>query len=147
MGNKCTKPNNHSPRRRPAEIALGAPSPAKPKSSSISDVSPDISSYQSASRSSVEQTEVEEDCHSATDCDSISSRNLSALGDSGEMDQFHLEEIIFEGLLHSADFAIKGTDAVTCAIEEVKKNVNGFSETIEVLSQHAKKCNQNIRMA
>ncbi|KAM3394842.1 protein 1 isoform X1 [Capsicum galapagoense] len=56
-------------------------------------------------------------------------------------------QIIFEGLLHNADFAIRGTDAVTSAMEEVKKNVNGFSETIEVLSQHAKKCNQDIRMA
>lgn len=56
-------------------------------------------------------------------------------------------QIIVEGLLHSADFAIKGTDAVASAMEEVKKNVNGFSETIEVLSQHAKKCNQDIRMA
>ncbi|KAJ8531019.1 hypothetical protein K7X08_025750 [Anisodus acutangulus] len=56
-------------------------------------------------------------------------------------------QIIFEGLLHSADFAIRGTDAVTGAMEEVKKNVNGFSETIEVLSQHSKKCNQDIRMA
>ncbi|XP_055835785.1 UPF0496 protein 1-like [Solanum dulcamara] len=56
-------------------------------------------------------------------------------------------QIIFEGLLHSADFAISGADAVTSAMEEVKKSVNGFSETIEVLSQHAKKCNQDIRMA
>ncbi|CAN4105999.1 unnamed protein product [Withania somnifera] len=56
-------------------------------------------------------------------------------------------QIIFEGLLHNADFAIRETDAVASAMEEVKKNVNGFSETIEVLSQHAKKCNQDIRMA
>ncbi|XP_060175639.1 UPF0496 protein 1-like [Lycium barbarum] len=56
-------------------------------------------------------------------------------------------QIIFEGLLSSSDFAISGSDAVTSAMEEVKKNVNGFSETIDVLSQHAKKCNQDIRMA
>lgn len=56
-------------------------------------------------------------------------------------------QIIFEGLLHSANFAINGADAVTTAMEEVKKNVNGFSETIEVLSDHAKKCSQDIRMA
>ncbi|KAL3324369.1 hypothetical protein AABB24_038496 [Solanum stoloniferum] len=56
-------------------------------------------------------------------------------------------QIIFEGLLHSANFAINAADAVTSAMEEVKKNVNGFSETIEVLSDHAKKCSQDIRMA
>ncbi|XP_025883990.1 UPF0496 protein 1 [Solanum lycopersicum] len=56
-------------------------------------------------------------------------------------------QIIFEGLLHSANFAINGADSVTSAMEEVKKNVNGFSETIELLSDHAKKCSQDISMA
>ncbi|KAH0776651.1 hypothetical protein KY290_008062 [Solanum tuberosum] len=56
-------------------------------------------------------------------------------------------QIIFEGLLHSANFAINAADAVTSAMEEVKKNVNDFSETIEVLGDHAKKCSQDITMA
>ncbi|XP_059295514.1 UPF0496 protein 1-like [Lycium ferocissimum] len=56
-------------------------------------------------------------------------------------------QITIKGLLHSADFAIKERDEVTNVMEEIKKNVNGFMETVEVLSQHAKKCNQDVTTA
>nr|GMD49803.1 UPF0496 protein 1-like [Ipomoea batatas] len=52
-----------------------------------------------------------------------------------------------QGLLYNADFAMQQNDAVSSAMEDIKKNVISFMETIQVLTDHADKCSRDIRMA
>lgn len=56
-------------------------------------------------------------------------------------------EIDIESLLQNADFAIQEEDAVKLVIEEIKKKLHGFMETIEMLGQNTDKCSRDIRRA
>ncbi|XP_019185825.1 PREDICTED: UPF0496 protein 1-like [Ipomoea nil] len=56
-------------------------------------------------------------------------------------------KILIEGLLSTADFAMLQSEAVEIAMEDIKKNVNSFMETVEILNVHADNCRQHIRMA
>lgn len=56
-------------------------------------------------------------------------------------------EIDMEALLHNADFALTQEDAVPLAIDEIKKKLNGFMQTIEDLGIHADNCSRHIRRA
>ncbi|KAJ4715041.1 UPF0496 protein [Melia azedarach] len=56
-------------------------------------------------------------------------------------------EIEFESLLSNADFALREEDAVKLAIDEIKKKMEVFMETIDVLCEHADKCSGDIRRA
>ena len=50
-------------------------------------------------------------------------------------------------MLQSSDFALRNEDAVKFAIDEIKKNIDTFAETIEALSKQADECSRQIRMA
>ncbi|XWS42008.1 hypothetical protein CRYUN_Cryun17cG0131600 [Craigia yunnanensis] len=57
-------------------------------------------------------------------------------------------EIRIESLLHNADFALReDADAVKLAIDEIKRKLEVFMETIEKLGQQADMCSRDIRMA
>ncbi|KAB2597102.1 hypothetical protein D8674_000022 [Pyrus ussuriensis x Pyrus communis] len=57
-------------------------------------------------------------------------------------------EIGIESLLHNADFAIREESvAVKLGIDEIKKKLDVFVETIDNVSQHADKCSRNMRKA
>ena len=56
-------------------------------------------------------------------------------------------EIKIESMLQSSDFALRNEDAVKFAIDEIKKNIDIFAETIEALSKQADECSRQIRMA
>ncbi|KAK6922757.1 Protein of unknown function DUF677 [Dillenia turbinata] len=56
-------------------------------------------------------------------------------------------EIEIEGLLQNADFAISEAGAVVFAVDEIKKKLEVFMETIEELGQHADKCSSDIQRA
>ncbi|XP_051141367.1 UPF0496 protein 1-like [Andrographis paniculata] len=56
-------------------------------------------------------------------------------------------QIEIESLLMNADFAQRGDEAVVIAVEEIKKQVDGFVRTIHNLSEHANNCTQETRMA
>lgn len=56
-------------------------------------------------------------------------------------------EIEIEALLHNADFALREGDAVEIAINEMKKKLCGFMQTIENLSLYADKCSRDVGMA
>ncbi|XVF17823.1 hypothetical protein REPUB_Repub10bG0157800 [Reevesia pubescens] len=56
-------------------------------------------------------------------------------------------EIEIESLLHTADFALREEDAVKLAIDEIKRKLEVFMETIEKLGRQAVTCSRNIRMA
>ncbi|KAK9284129.1 hypothetical protein L1049_023296 [Liquidambar formosana] len=56
-------------------------------------------------------------------------------------------EIEIESLLQNADFALKEEDAVKLVVDEIKKKLSVFMETIEDLSEHADKCSRDIRRA
>ena len=56
-------------------------------------------------------------------------------------------ELVLESLLQNADFAIKNEDVMKFAIDEIKKKIETFSETMESLSAHADKCSRQIRRA
>ncbi|KAK7309267.1 hypothetical protein RJT34_05842 [Clitoria ternatea] len=56
-------------------------------------------------------------------------------------------EIKIESMLQSADFALRNEDAVRLAIDEIKKNIDTFAETIEALSKQADECSRQIRRA
>ncbi|XP_022894948.1 UPF0496 protein 1-like [Olea europaea var. sylvestris] len=60
------------------------------------------------------------------------------------VDRFQIE---IEALLANADFAMREDEAVVIAVEEIKKNVNGFMKTIHDLNEHANKCSRETRMA
>ncbi|XP_059623732.1 UPF0496 protein 1-like [Cornus florida] len=56
-------------------------------------------------------------------------------------------EIEFESLLQNADFALREDEAVMLAIDEIKKKLSGFMQTIQDLSEHTDKCGRDIRRA
>lgn len=56
-------------------------------------------------------------------------------------------EIQIEALLNDVDFALREEDVVKLAIEEIRKRLEVFMETIEVLCDHADKCSRDIRRA
>ncbi|BAU00132.1 hypothetical protein LR48_Vigan06g040900 [Vigna angularis] len=56
-------------------------------------------------------------------------------------------EIKIESMLQSADFALKNEEGVRFAIDEIKKNIDTFAETIEALSKQADECSRQIRRA
>ncbi|CAI9777491.1 unnamed protein product [Fraxinus pennsylvanica] len=60
------------------------------------------------------------------------------------VDRFQIE---IDALLANADFAMREDEAVVIAVEEIKKNVNGFMKTIHDLNEHADKCSRETRMA
>ncbi|CAA3003453.1 UPF0496 protein 1-like [Olea europaea var. sylvestris] len=60
------------------------------------------------------------------------------------VDRFQIE---IEALLANADFAMREDEAVVIAVEEIKKNVNGFMKTIQDLNDHADRCSRETRMA
>uniref|UniRef100_A0A5B7AL64 Uncharacterized protein n=1 Tax=Davidia involucrata TaxID=16924 RepID=A0A5B7AL64_DAVIN len=59
----------------------------------------------------------------------------------------HRLEIEIESLLQNADFALKEEEAVMLAMDEIKKKLSGFMQTIEDLSEHTDKCSRHIRRA
>ncbi|KAF5205570.1 hypothetical protein FRX31_004842 [Thalictrum thalictroides] len=54
-------------------------------------------------------------------------------------------EVEMESLLYAADFALRGEEAVKFGIEEIKKKLGVFMQSIEDLSEHADKCSRDIR--
>ncbi|CAH9102179.1 unnamed protein product [Cuscuta epithymum] len=57
-------------------------------------------------------------------------------------------QIQIEELLGNAGFAMEQRgEGVGGVVENIKKKVSSFMETIEVLSEHAEKCSKDIRMA
>lgn len=56
-------------------------------------------------------------------------------------------EIGIESLLQNADFALREDEAVMLAMDEIKKKLEEFMDTIENLSEHADKCSRDIRRA
>ncbi|GAV76771.1 DUF677 domain-containing protein [Cephalotus follicularis] len=56
-------------------------------------------------------------------------------------------EIVVESLMQKTDFAQRDDEAVTLAIEEIKKKLEEFTQSIDVLIKHADKCSRDIRMA
>ncbi|KAM7510241.1 hypothetical protein LguiB_009116 [Lonicera macranthoides] len=53
-------------------------------------------------------------------------------------------EIEMASLLQNADFGLREEDAVVIAIDEIKKKLGGFMQTIEDLIKHADKCSRDI---
>lgn len=56
-------------------------------------------------------------------------------------------EVQLEPLLQTADFALRNEDVIKLAIDEIKKNIETFSETLDTLSARADKCSRQIRRA
>lgn len=56
-------------------------------------------------------------------------------------------EIEMESLLQNADFALQEEEAVVLAIDEIKKKLSGFMQTIDDLGEHADKFSRDIRRA
>ncbi|KAF9612413.1 hypothetical protein IFM89_039446 [Coptis chinensis] len=56
-------------------------------------------------------------------------------------------EIEIESLFNAADFALRGEEAVKFGIEEIKKKLGMFMQSIEDLGEHADKCSRDIRRA
>ncbi|XVE87254.1 hypothetical protein DITRI_Ditri18aG0101800 [Diplodiscus trichospermus] len=56
-------------------------------------------------------------------------------------------EIEIESLLHNADFALREEDVVKLAIDEIKRKLEVFMETVEKLGRQADLCSRDIRMA
>ncbi|KAG2724726.1 hypothetical protein I3760_01G030600 [Carya illinoinensis] len=56
-------------------------------------------------------------------------------------------EIEIESLLQNADFALREEEAVSLAMDEIKKKLEVFMNTIENLSEHADMCSRDIRRA
>ncbi|XP_028763962.1 UPF0496 protein At2g18630-like [Neltuma alba] len=56
-------------------------------------------------------------------------------------------EIKIGSMLHNADFALKDEDAMELALDEIKKQMEHFSESIETLNEHADRCSREIRKA
>ncbi|KAL5754735.1 hypothetical protein ACOSP7_022955 [Xanthoceras sorbifolium] len=56
-------------------------------------------------------------------------------------------EIEIESLMNNVDFALREQDVLKLAIDEIKKKLEVFMETIEVLGEHAGKCSRDIRQA
>ncbi|XWS33721.1 hypothetical protein CRYUN_Cryun22dG0107700 [Craigia yunnanensis] len=56
-------------------------------------------------------------------------------------------EIDIESLLHNANFALREEDAVKLAIDEIKRKLEVFMDTIEKLGRQADMCSRDIRKA
>ncbi|KAF6149681.1 hypothetical protein GIB67_017414 [Kingdonia uniflora] len=56
-------------------------------------------------------------------------------------------ELEIESLMKTADFALREEEAVKFGIEEVKKKLGVFMQSIEDLGEHADKCSRDIRRA
>ncbi|XP_041001315.1 UPF0496 protein At2g18630-like [Juglans microcarpa x Juglans regia] len=56
-------------------------------------------------------------------------------------------EIEIESMLQNADFALREEEAVNLAMDEIKKKLEVFMDTIDNLSKHADKCSRDIRRA
>lgn len=56
-------------------------------------------------------------------------------------------EIEIESLSQKADFALREEEGVKLAMDEIKKKLEVFMDTIENLSEHADKCSRDIRRA
>lgn len=56
-------------------------------------------------------------------------------------------EIEIEALVQNADFALREGEAVGIAIDDIKKKLRGFTQTIEDLSEYADKCSRDVRRA
>lgn len=56
-------------------------------------------------------------------------------------------ELELESLLNAADFALRGEEAVKFGVEEIKKKLGIFMQSIEDLGEHADKCSRDIRRA
>lgn len=56
-------------------------------------------------------------------------------------------ELEMESLLYAADFALRGEEAVKFGVEEIKKKLGIFMQSIEDLGEHADKCSRDIRRA
>lgn len=56
-------------------------------------------------------------------------------------------EIEMESLLQNAEFALREDEAVKLAMDEIKKKLEVFMDTIDRLSEHADKCSRDIRQA
>ncbi|KAA8531802.1 hypothetical protein F0562_006481 [Nyssa sinensis] len=59
----------------------------------------------------------------------------------------HRLEIEIESLLQNADFALREEEAMVLAMDEIKKKLRGFMQTIDDLSEHTDKCGRHIRRA
>ncbi|KAJ0041215.1 hypothetical protein Pint_28212 [Pistacia integerrima] len=83
--------------------------------------------------------------------DLISSMQIGTLIKINDLDHIRILvnklEIEMESLLNNADFALREEDVVKLAIDEIKKKLEVFMETIEVLCEHADKCSRDIRRA
>lgn len=53
-------------------------------------------------------------------------------------------QIEIEALIQNAEFAMREDEAVVIAVNEIKKKVDGFTKTIQDLSEHADKCSRDI---
>lgn len=53
-------------------------------------------------------------------------------------------DIQIQSIMQSADFALRGDEAVRFGIEEIKKNMDIFMQSVEDLRQHASQCNEHI---
>lgn len=53
-------------------------------------------------------------------------------------------QIEIEALMQNAEFAVTEEDAVAIAVNEMKKNIDGFTKTIQDLSNRADTCSRNI---
>ncbi|KAG6725109.1 hypothetical protein I3842_02G015500 [Carya illinoinensis] len=56
-------------------------------------------------------------------------------------------EIEIESMLQNVDFALREEEAVNLAMDEIKKKLELFMDTIDNLSTHADKCSRDIRRA
>ncbi|KAL5704856.1 hypothetical protein ACHQM5_023226 [Ranunculus cassubicifolius] len=56
-------------------------------------------------------------------------------------------EVEIESILFAADFALRGEEAVKFGIEEIRKKLEIFVQSIEDLGEHADKCSRDIRRA
>ncbi|XP_044464565.1 UPF0496 protein At2g18630-like [Mangifera indica] len=83
--------------------------------------------------------------------DLISSMEIGTFIKIKDMDHIRILvnklEIEMESLLNNADFALREEDFVKLAIDEIKKKLEVFMETIELLCDHADKCSRDIRRA
>ncbi|KAI5665829.1 hypothetical protein M9H77_15682 [Catharanthus roseus] len=53
-------------------------------------------------------------------------------------------QIEIEALIQNAEFAMREDEAVVIAVNDIKKKVDGFTKTIQDLSEHADKCSRDI---
>jgi hypothetical protein len=56
-------------------------------------------------------------------------------------------EIGIDSMLQTADFALREEEVMKLAMDEIKKKLDVFMDTIQNLSQHGHKCSQDITMA